>query len=333
MTVKPKETDSSPTREGDTGKMTGENVCAAAANRIIHYIAGVIDEGASFDRHDVERILREEYNASIERVSKDTAELEADLREARAQREWLIKECARVGVTVNVQIGAPLTEAYRLVNQLARGAPQIPVASTQTGESVLQAKPEPSLSTREAALVEALEKALDMALDEVWFTFRPKGYGELHCAMCKCNISQQETHGADCYFHKLEALALLEKENPASRGNTDSEDSKAHEESGYSRSPVVQSPSVCAGCMDCQKPYPFGLDLVLPDQQWKHLVPGRHGVLCPNCIAARADKLKGATVILAWIDHFDWTAPRPKEWFASMYNKVPWDVPGSGASG
>ncbi len=44
---------------------------------------------------------------------------ERDLRdEARAQREHLIKECGRIGVTVNVAIGAPITEAYVLVNTL-----------------------------------------------------------------------------------------------------------------------------------------------------------------------------------------------------------------------
>lgn len=43
------------------------------------------------------------------------AEANTDLAEARAQRDWLIKECARIGVTVNVIIGAPLTEAYQLV--------------------------------------------------------------------------------------------------------------------------------------------------------------------------------------------------------------------------
>lgn len=37
--------------------------------------------------------------------------------EARKQRDWLIKECERIGVLVNVAIGAPIEEAYRLVNQ------------------------------------------------------------------------------------------------------------------------------------------------------------------------------------------------------------------------
>src|SRR5436190_17340567 len=42
---------------------------------------------------------------------------ECQLRdEAIAQREWLIKECGRIGVTVNVRIGAHITEAYQLVN-------------------------------------------------------------------------------------------------------------------------------------------------------------------------------------------------------------------------
>lgn len=53
--------------------------------------------------------LRIAHNAALaaERQLRD---------EARAQREWLIKECGRIGVTVNVRIGAPITEAYELVN-------------------------------------------------------------------------------------------------------------------------------------------------------------------------------------------------------------------------
>lgn len=87
------------------------------------------------------------------------------------------------------------------------------------------------------------------------------------------------------------------------------------EREGYSRAPVVQGDSIKVGCLDCYAPYPFGLDLVLPDQQWNHLVPGGVGLLCPSCISKRAGLLSGATVILAWIDHFDWTAPRPVAWF------------------
>lgn len=36
------------------------------------------------------------------------------LAEARAQRDWLIKECERIDVKVNVRIGAPITETYIL---------------------------------------------------------------------------------------------------------------------------------------------------------------------------------------------------------------------------
>lgn len=41
------------------------------------------------------------------------------LQEARAQRDWLIKCCADIGVTVNVSIGAPIAQAYQLVNEKA----------------------------------------------------------------------------------------------------------------------------------------------------------------------------------------------------------------------
>ena len=73
--------------------------------------------------------------------------------------------------------------------------------------------------------------------------------------------------------------------------------------------------SVRAKCFDCHAPYPFGLDLILPDQQWIWLFPQGDGLLCPTCICKRAQELCGSTVVLAWIDRIDWSAPRPGKWF------------------
>jgi len=59
-------------------------------------------------------------------------------------------------------------------------------------------------------------------------------------------------------------------------------------------------------CHDCGIPYSeLGLDMVLPDQQWRKIAPGC-GVLCPNCICKRAAKING-TVVLAWIDQIDYS--------------------------
>lgn len=55
-------------------------------------------------------------------------------------------------------------------------------------------------------------------------------------------------------------------------------------------------------CMDCQKPYEeFGLDTTLPDEQWATIHPGRDGLLCANCIVARAAKLPHAYAVRATI--------------------------------
>ena len=63
------------------------------------------------------------------------------------------------------------------------------------------------------------------------------------------------------------------------------------------------------GCLDCGADYKdMGLDLVLPDQQWDILCP-EGGILCPSCIAKRADKLEGASCILAWIDNMNYETP------------------------
>lgn len=52
-------------------------------------------------------------------------------------------------------------------------------------------------------------------------------------------------------------------------------------------------------CQDCGRAYPFGLDVVLPDDQWALIMgqpdskddPGR--LLCANCIVLRASRLPG----------------------------------------
>jgi hypothetical protein len=63
---------------------------------------------------------------------------------------------------------------------------------------------------------------------------------------------------------------------------------------------VILPKTVC--CYDCGIQYnEMGLDLVLPDQQWKIIFPEESGVLCANCICKRASRF-GGTVILAWIE-------------------------------
>jgi hypothetical protein len=58
-------------------------------------------------------------------------------------------------------------------------------------------------------------------------------------------------------------------------------------------------------CQDCGILYSdMGLDLVLPDQQWKIICP-EGGILCANCICKRASKL-GGTSLLAWIDNINY---------------------------
>jgi hypothetical protein len=62
-------------------------------------------------------------------------------------------------------------------------------------------------------------------------------------------------------------------------------------------------------CYDCGIPYSeLGLDLVLPDQQWKKISPTKDegGILCPNCICKRAKKY-GGTCVQAWIDMMDYS--------------------------
>lgn len=64
----------------------------------------------------------------------------------------------------------------------------------------------------------------------------------------------------------------------------------------------IMSKDKKAECIDCGIGYKkLGLDLVLPNQQWKVICP-ENGILCANCICKRAEKNKSSTVIMAWID-------------------------------
>lgn len=68
-------------------------------------------------------------------------------------------------------------------------------------------------------------------------------------------------------------------------------------------------------CIDCGIEYrKMGLDLVLPNQQWKVICPENPmHILCANCICKRAKKNKSSTVILAWVDRIDYGDPFKKK--------------------
>ena len=60
-------------------------------------------------------------------------------------------------------------------------------------------------------------------------------------------------------------------------------------------------------CDDCGLEYEkFGLDLTLPDLQWKELTKDGATLLCANCICKRADKLPASIAIRAVIDIMWW---------------------------
>lgn len=60
-------------------------------------------------------------------------------------------------------------------------------------------------------------------------------------------------------------------------------------------------------CRDCGISYfDMGLDLVLPDQQWRVIHPGGEGgILCANCICKRAARQHG-TAVLAWVNNLEY---------------------------
>ena len=59
-------------------------------------------------------------------------------------------------------------------------------------------------------------------------------------------------------------------------------------------------------CMDCGALYrELGVDLVLPDQVWKVLVPEEKGILCASCICKRCER-HGATCLQSWPDKLEY---------------------------
>jgi recombinational DNA repair protein (RecF pathway) len=59
-----------------------------------------------------------------------------------------------------------------------------------------------------------------------------------------------------------------------------------------------------ADCLDCGKPYggPDWLDLRLPRDQWLMVHPDENGILCANCIVARAARLPKTVSVCALIE-------------------------------
>lgn len=58
-----------------------------------------------------------------------------------------------------------------------------------------------------------------------------------------------------------------------------------------------------AACIDCGRAYSeFGVDLTLPDDQWKLIHPGDDGLLCASCIARRAAQLPGIIALRCRLD-------------------------------
>lgn len=80
------------------------------------------------------------------------------------------------------------------------------------------------------------------------------------------------------------------------------------------KKPVVidEHPIEAPNCLDCGVEYgTLGLDIVLPDQQWKAICP-EDGILCANCICKRAEQF-GGTAILVWVNDIDY-AMVPNHW-------------------
>ena len=76
---------------------------------------------------------------------------------------------------------------------------------------------------------------------------------------------------------------------------------------------MSESPEVL--CVDCARPYPHGLDLVLTKKQWLMIHPDDGGVLCPSCIVNRAAKLDGAISVYGHIElgeHYDFQGNVPE---------------------
>jgi len=88
-------------------------------------------------------------------------------------------------------------------------------------------------------------------------------------------------------------------------------DNSVEEEMGDfpdSSTPPRDGQDLTHACHDCGLKYPFkGLDLFLPGDEWKQIAPepdGR-GILCPNCISIRAEKLENTVCLKASIKRWD----------------------------
>ena len=79
----------------------------------------------------------------------------------------------------------------------------------------------------------------------------------------------------------------------------------------HAREALRLAEPVPACCADCGKPYSdFPLDTTLPHDQWERIMGSPNGLLCANCMVARASKLPGAVAVRMTID-CDAAEPEP----------------------
>lgn len=97
------------------------------------------------------------------------------LADALEQRDWLIAQCGLIGVTVNVVLCAPITQAYRLVNtelEHERADRAADVEELQSERNELQGQVQRLKAIAQDAESEnvKLREALSLLLDNVDYT-------------------------------------------------------------------------------------------------------------------------------------------------------------------
>lgn len=119
------------------------------------------------------------------------------------------------------------------------------------------------------------------------------GFGVVHCQRCGycTHASQHADHGGficDICGKRISTCRVCD-----GGGRHDGQVCQTCEGTGNEVADDVR-------CSDCGLPYvEFPLDVSLPDEQWTAIHPeGSGGVLCAQCIAHRASRIVGSTLLL-----------------------------------
>ena len=97
-------------------------------------------------------------------------------------------------------------------------------------------------------------KGLETALDELVWTYRPKGYGEIHCKICDCNVSAGEIHSSGCLIPQIDSAYRKASEGVENVDGAKPSDDDPKKKSDAVAQPLEEKIKILEGNKDHPRP-------------------------------------------------------------------------------